>query len=118
MKASQPKAEPGPSFKADFFRTYADVKNLPASLAGEIAFIGRSNAGKSSLLNAIANRKDLARTSATPGKTQHLNYFTVRWKSAAEPGEQTEELCFFVDLPGYGYAKVARSLRKQFADFI
>ena len=70
------------------------MKNLPAPTEMEIAFAGRSNAGKSSALNALANRKNLAKTSGQPGKTQHINLFEV------QSGLR------FVDLPGYGYAKV------------
>lgn len=65
----------------------------------EIAFLGRSNVGKSSLLNSLLNRKGLARTSNTPGRTQSLNYFLIN------------DEFYFVDLPGYGYAKVSKSMR-------
>ncbi len=102
---------------SDFFRTYVDLNLLPASPSAEVAFIGRSNAGKSSLLNALLDRKDLARTSAMPGKTQALNYFTVNWASG-EGETRTKDMSFFVDLPGYGYAKVARSLRATFHESI
>lgn len=107
----------GVNFRAEFFRTYADLRKLPASLTSEVAFVGRSNAGKSSLLNALVNKKDLARTSQTPGKTQLLNYFSVGWQGLWE-GQPIEELCFFVDLPGYGYAKVPRAQRRDFQRFI
>lgn len=73
----------------------------------EIAFVGRSNVGKSSLINSLLNRKGLAMASATPGKTRLLNYFRI--------GDQS---CYFVDLPGYGYAKVSRSLQEEWAGFL
>src|SRR3954463_16384204 len=65
----------------------------------EIAFLGRSNVGKSSLLNSLLGRKGLARTSNTPGRTQSINYFLIN------------EAFYFVDLPGYGYAKVSKTMR-------
>lgn len=79
---------------------------LPDTKLPEIAFAGRSNVGKSSLLNSILYRKQLVKVSARPGKTQGLNFFLV--------GER----CHFVDLPGYGFAKVAKSMRQQWGDLI
>ena len=73
----------------------------PKDGLAEFAFIGRSNVGKSSLINMIAERKEMARISNVPGKTQHLNYYLV------------DEKWYLVDLPGYGYAKVSKKLRKQ-----
>jgi GTP-binding protein len=78
---------------------------LPPPGAPEVAFAGRSNVGKSSLLNALLGRKQLAKTSGTPGKTQALNFFAVNPHPTKEP-----EL-YLVDLPGYGYAKVSQSQR-------
>jgi GTP-binding protein len=78
---------------AAFFTTVANLADLPSESAYEVAFAGRSNAGKSSAINTIAHHKRLAFVSKTPGRTQHINYFKV--------GEQR----FLVDLPGYGYAK-------------
>jgi GTP-binding protein len=78
-----------------FKRNQYPVDGLP-----EIAFAGRSNVGKSSLMNALLNRKKLVKTSATPGKTQSVNYFLIN------------EAFYFVDLPGFGYAKVAKSVRE------
>ncbi|MDX1501655.1 MAG: ribosome biogenesis GTP-binding protein YihA/YsxC [Thermoanaerobaculia bacterium] len=72
----------------------------------QIAFVGRSNVGKSSLLNRLLGRRDLARTSRTPGRTRAVNYFLVDSKF------------YFVDLPGYGYAKVAKSERRQWSDLM
>lgn len=86
--------------QATFFKSAQKISQLPESRA-EVAFAGRSNAGKSSALNAITNIKSLARTSKTPGRTQLLNYF------------QIADGCFLVDLPGYGYAKVSHSIQKE-----
>ena len=72
----------------------------------EVAFVGRSNVGKSSLINTLVGRKDLAKTSNTPGRTQLINFFSVNGKIS------------FVDLPGYGFAKVAKSLRKDWGEMI
>ena len=80
---------------------------LAADARIEIAFAGRSNAGKSSALNTLTNQKALARVSRTPGRTQLINYFAL-----PEPG------CYLVDLPGYGYAKTSRESRKVWAKFI
>ena len=78
---------------ATFFTTVANLNDLPIESTLEVAFVGRSNAGKSSAINAIAHHKRLAFVSKTPGRTQHLNFFRVN------------EQRFLVDLPGYGYAK-------------
>ncbi len=78
---------------------------LPPGVWPEVAFAGRSNVGKSSLLNALCGRKQIARTSGTPGKTQALNFYAVN------PNEQGDPALYLVDLPGYGYAKVAQTQR-------
>jgi len=80
------------------------VSSLPSGRGIEIAFAGRSNAGKSSALNALANRKSLAKTSSVPGKTQHINLFRL------------EDDLHIADLPGYGYAKVPPSEKKRWQD--
>jgi GTP-binding protein len=83
---------------ADFVLGVADVSGLPHGDRVEIAFAGRSNVGKSSLLNALLSRRGLARVSNTPGRTRELNYFSVG------------ESLFVVDMPGYGYAKAPKSM--------
>lgn len=80
----------------DFMLGVAGLEQLPEAEAPEVAFAGRSNVGKSSLLNALTGRKSLARTSNTPGRTQELNYFNL--------GDRL----YMVDMPGYGYAKVSK----------
>ncbi|MGB8278224.1 MAG: ribosome biogenesis GTP-binding protein YihA/YsxC [Methylovirgula sp.] len=85
----------------DFIWAATDIAQLPPAGAPEIAFAGRSNVGKSSLLNALTNRKSLARTSNTPGRTQALNFF------ALGPSAETPRLRL-VDMPGYGYAAAAK----------
>ncbi|MBQ8884103.1 MAG: YihA family ribosome biogenesis GTP-binding protein [Oscillospiraceae bacterium] len=91
--------------KAEFFASYGKASQIPPADRIEIAFAGRSNVGKSSLINKILNRKKLARVSAVPGKTATINFFTL-------------ENVFVVDLPGYGYAKVAKSEKERWADLI
>lgn len=94
---------------AEWLATAAGPAGYPVEGPDEVAFLGRSNVGKSSLLNRLVQRKKLARTSGTPGKTRLLHFFTVRRSS----GE-----IVLVDLPGYGYAKVARSERKSWQRLI
>jgi GTP-binding protein len=86
----------------EFLLGAAALTQLPAPNASEVAFAGRSNVGKSSLLNALTGRNGLARTSNTPGRTQQLNFFFL--------GSRDKSGLYLVDLPGYGYAKVSRSL--------
>mgnify|MGYP006151945795 CR=1 FL=1 len=86
--------------KATFALSAAKVEQCPDDQGYEVAFAGRSNAGKSSALNALTNQKGLARVSKTPGRTQALNYFEI------DPGR------YLVDLPGYGYAKVPEAMRE------
>jgi len=92
--------------EADFIKSVLKADQLPKEGWPEFAFTGRSNVGKSSLLNALLRRKGLAKTSGTPGKTQTLNYFLVNKK------------IYFVDLPGYGYAKVPLDLKSQWNQFM
>jgi GTP-binding protein len=91
---------------ADYVTSVAHPDRLPMEGLPEIAFAGRSNVGKSSLLNRLLNRRKLANTSKTPGKTRTLNYYLVN------------ETLHFVDLPGYGYAKRGQQERRQWADLI
>ena len=87
-------------------RTTADPDDHPSPPLPEIAFIGRSNVGKSSLLNTLCRNRHLARVSRTPGKTQTINYFDVGGS------------CYFVDLPGYGYAAVPDAVRRSWGPMI
>ncbi|MDO5601475.1 MAG: ribosome biogenesis GTP-binding protein YihA/YsxC [Oscillospiraceae bacterium] len=91
--------------KADFKASYGLSGQLPPSDRPEIIFAGRSNVGKSSLINKLCNRKNLARVSATPGKTATINFYEV-------------DAVYFVDLPGYGYAKIARGERRRWDELI
>lgn len=87
------------------------LDDSPSPDKAEIAFLGRSNVGKSSLLNSLTKRKSLAKSSSTPGKTQLINYFDITFKDYADEG--TNHYARFVDLPGFGYAKVSKSLKKN-----
>ncbi|GGG95581.1 putative GTP-binding protein EngB [Polaribacter pacificus] len=91
---------------ADFIISNTDVYKCPTERIPEYAFIGRSNVGKSSLINMLMERKDLAKISGTPGKTQLINHFKIN------------DSWFLVDLPGYGYAKVSKKMRAGFQKFI
>lgn len=92
--------------QATFVMSNSDVKKCPPQLFPEYAFIGRSNVGKSSLINRLTNHKGLAKTSGRPGKTQLINHFLINkeW--------------FLVDLPGYGYARVSKTTKQIFQKFI
>ncbi|HJR76343.1 MAG TPA: ribosome biogenesis GTP-binding protein YihA/YsxC [Nitrospiraceae bacterium] len=97
---------------AEFIKSCRVPEQFPADGLDEIAFVGRSNVGKSSLINSLLNRKSLAKVSKTPGKTQAVNFFLV---TTADP---VASRLYFVDLPGYGYAKVAKSVRAGWAPLI
>ena len=90
----------------DFFWGTGDIESLPPQGQAEIAFVGRSNAGKSSLINALTNRKTLARVSHTPGRTREINFFNLSGK------------LILADLPGYGYAKASKTMAAQWQELI
>jgi GTP-binding protein len=92
--------------KAEFIISNPDVKNLPPAHKPEYAFIGRSNVGKSSLINMLTNHKNLAKISSAPGKTRLINHFLIN------------DSWYLVDLPGYGYAKVSKQKRNEFKKII
>lgn len=98
-------ASANPFAAAQFLLSVAETRQLPAADRPDIAFAGRSNAGKSSALNTICNHKSLARVSKTPGRTQLLNFFEM-------PGAR------LVDLPGYGYAKVPEGMRRKWGQLV
>lgn len=85
----------------EFLISAASTKDFPKSRLPEIAFAGKSNVGKSSVINRLLNRKNFARVGDKPGKTIHVNYFTI------------DKKCYFVDLPGYGYAKVSQAEKER-----
>jgi GTP-binding protein len=92
--------------QADFIKSAVKPKDYPPAELPEVAFVGRSNVGKSSLINVLANRKALVRTSNTPGRTQLINFFNING------------ILTLVDLPGYGYAKAPPDVRKQWGPMI
>ena len=89
--------------KAEFVRSAAKASDFPRDRLAQVAFAGRSNVGKSSVINRLLNRKNFARVGAAPGKTTHINYFKI------------DGAFYLVDLPGYGYAKVSKSERDRWA---
>lgn len=98
-------------WQARFFTTVNHLRDLPNTQVPEIAFAGRSNAGKSSAINVLTNQKGLAFASKTPGRTQHINYFSIGGAHVAQhrkdPTIVEEIRALLVDLPGYGYAEVS-----------
>lgn len=91
---------------AEFLVSNSNVAKCPKNRMPEYAFIGRSNVGKSSLINMLTDRKNLAKTSGRPGKTQLINHFIIN------------QAWYLVDLPGYGYARVSKKVKKEFQKFI
>jgi len=91
---------------ARFVKSAKQANDFPKDRKPEIAFCGRSNSGKSSLLNALTNSQGLARTSSSPGRTQLINFFLVDGQT------------YYVDLPGYGYAKVPKGIRDNFGEMV
>lgn len=92
--------------EVEFIGSFERESQCPQDMVPEYAFIGRSNVGKSSLINMLCNRKGLAKVSNTPGKTQTINYFRV------------DDSWHLVDLPGYGYAKISKNMRRKWEDMI
>jgi GTP-binding protein len=94
---------------AEFLKSSSELSQCPNPDRPEFAFIGRSNVGKSSLINMLVNKKNLAKTSATPGKTRLINHFSI---------ESDAGRWYLVDLPGYGYAKIAKTEREKWETMI
>ena len=92
--------------KAEFIRSAAAAKDFPRDGRPQVAFAGRSNVGKSSVINRLLNRKNFARVGSAPGKTTHINYFLI------------DQKLYLVDLPGYGYAKVSQAEKNRWARLI
>lgn len=92
--------------KSEFIKSAVSTSDYPEANVPELAFVGRSNVGKSSLLNMLLNRKNLAKTASTPGKTRLINFFNI------------DDQFRIVDLPGYGYAKVSKEMKKDWGKFI
>jgi GTP-binding protein len=92
--------------KAEFVITAVKPQQYPATSVPEVAFVGRSNVGKSSIINTLTNRKNLARVGATPGKTREINFYDIDGK------------LYLVDLPGYGYAKVSKEKKSTWNEII
>ncbi len=103
--------------EANFITSSSTKDNLLEEGISEVAFLGRSNVGKSSFINALTNKKNLAKKSSTPGKTRLINFFEVIYKN-----DEEKYMARFVDLPGFGYAKVSKSLQEEWSknltDFI
>lgn len=104
-------------WQARFFKTVNHLRDLPKLDVPEVAFVGRSNAGKSSAINTICNQKSLAFASKTPGRTQHINFFSIGGAHVAQhrhdPVRESEIRMFLVDLPGYGFAQVSGSAKEH-----
>jgi GTP-binding protein len=101
-----PGREPLKVETAEYVRSARESADFPRDGRPEIAFAGRSNVGKSSLMNRVLGRKGLARVGGTPGRTRAVNYFLVNGR------------CYFVDLPGYGYARAAKTARREWAEAV
>jgi len=101
--------------KSDYVASAVRSSQYPTEILPEIVFIGRSNVGKSSLINSLCNRKNLAHTSQTPGKTQTINFYKATLKITEPPAVKN---FYLVDLPGYGYAKTSKTNRSIWAKFI
>ncbi len=102
--------------KAEYIISSPSFEKCPAPDRPEYAFIGRSNVGKSSLINMLCNNERLAKISNSPGKTQMINHFEI--KSVAKAGDYNETKWYLVDLPGYGFAKISQTSRRRWEQMI
>lgn len=109
-------------WQARFFTTANHLRDLPKTQVPEIAFAGRSNAGKSTAINLLCNQKALAFASKTPGRTQHINYFSIGGAKVSQhrhdPTNIDEVRAFLVDLPGYGYAEVSGNAKAHWQQLL
>ena len=97
--------------ESSFLTSSVGIKDAPSQDYAEVVFMGRSNVGKSSLLNSLCKRKNLAKSSSTPGKTKLLNFFDIRFKDE----KNDDFFARFVDLPGFGYAKVSKDMKQDWS---
>lgn len=102
---------------AKYVASAVRANQYPADGLPEIAFLGRSNVGKSSLINSLCNQRNLARVSGEPGKTQTINYFQSMLRSRGEEREERKPF-FLIDLPGYGFARTGGKKKQMWSDFI